>query len=328
MDFSRKQLAAIAAFLAVLAGGGTFVLVAEPDDKSVSPATVTVAVPPPAAPMGELQTTDVQQLRDSTPDDVPAGVLEAADEAEADKTDVLPPTGEPLPVGGAQGHECRNDYATRGFRSGRADKVMSYKLHYAVAPNRPGWSDVDGVGDFLERAGLSTHDVIDFEGNCEHKVRYSDTALTQGRFNPTSESVEIIATGQETRTQWLASPLIRDGILASLVRDRLRARGLPLRFVDPIGCQDRLGYTDHNHLECGNDHHDVAPNFPFAEFQRQLAIGPGSVTITDRVTCRKLNSWRNAGRPHGGAWERHSVRRKRALTARGVTCTARGPVKA
>lgn len=47
----------------------------------------------------------------------------------------------------------------------------------------------------------------------------------------------------------------------------------------------------------------------------------------DRTTCRRLNWWRAHGRPHGLA-ERRAIRRRRALAARGVRCTRRGPVRA
>ncbi|HEV7494474.1 hypothetical protein [Baekduia sp.] len=75
----------------------------------------------------------------------------------------------------------------------------------------------------------------------------------------------------------------------------------PLRFVDPVACAPQAGYTDHYHLECGNDHVDVAPScaggnvlsdltvsiapfgahcsgFPFDVLAAQLNDGLGSVT--------------------------------------------------
>lgn len=290
--------------------------------------TIKVGPSSTAPPAGDLQTKDVEQLRDETPAAVPPAVLKHAEQVEEKTAAPLPAVTSPLPVGGAQGYSCRTDYATHGYGNRRSGaKVMSFKLHYTVSANIPGWGDVTGVGDYLERVGLSAHLIADFEGHCLKKVPFERNAFTQGAFNSTSESVEIIATGRETRAQWLAAPLIKKGILAAIVRDRLRARGLPLRFVDPVGCADRLGYTDHNHLECGNNHVDVSPNFPFDVFARQLRDGPGVVTVTDRVTCRKLNAWRQAGRPKGGRWEANSVRRRRALTKRHVACGVKGPVR-
>jgi hypothetical protein len=313
-------LAGVSVTLVITDGGG-------PGNTHSRTITVHVGAKAQAPPGGELETKDPSALRDETPASVPAPVLAAAEKVEEKAAEPLPAVDNPLPVGGAQGYSCRTDYAKRGFGDRRAGaKVMGVKLHYTVAPNIPGWSDVDGVGDYLERVGLSAHLIVDFEGHCEKKVPFEKNAYTQGAFNSTSESIEIQATGRETRAQWLASPLFKKQILAAIVRDRLRARGLPLRFVDPVGCTDRLGYTDHNHLECGNNHTDVSPSFPFDVFQAQLADGPGVVTLTDRVTCRKLNWWRTNGRPHGKP-ERNAVRRRKALEARHVTCTSKGPVR-
>lgn len=322
-----RVITALLALLAII----NIALVVFTDDDPPDRPTRTVTAPPAGAtaapPAGELDTRNPAELRDDTPADIPPAVLKRADQAEEEIAEDLPPVDAPLPVGGAQNHSCRVDYASRGYGDRHAGaKVMSFKLHYTVSPNVTGWGDVDGVGDYLERVGLSAHVIVDFEGNCEKKVPFEKAAWTQVAFNSTSESVEIIATGKETRAQWLASPLIKQGILASIVGDRLRARGLPRRFVDPAGCTDKLGYTDHNHLECGNDHTDVAPAFPFDVFARQIADEPAAVTLTDRVTCRKIRWWRSHGRPHGKP-EQNAVRRRRALDARGVRCLAAGPVR-
>jgi hypothetical protein len=123
-------------------------------------------------------------------------------------------------------------------------------------------------------------------------------------------------------------PIFAKGILAALWRDVLRRNGLPLRRVNPVGCTvQRAGWTDHEALECGNDHHDVTPAFPYDVFQRQLTAGASPVTATDRRTCDKLNAWRRAGRPAGGPWEANSIRRRKALDGRGVRCLPSGPTR-
>lgn len=252
---------------------------------------VATPTPTPAAPAGELATRDPEQLRDETPADVPATTLQKAEGVEQDRSDALPSPADPLPVGGAQNYSCRTDYARRGFGARRPGaKVMSVKLHFTVSPNLPGWADVDGVGDYLERVGLSAHRIVDFEGHCETKVRRADNAYTQGAFNSTSYSYEIIATGRETRAQWLASPLIRKGILAAMVRDDLRRFGLPARRVDPVGCVDQLGVTDHLRLECGNDHVDVGPAFPWTTFLRQLSQGPDPALRARRLLHKETHA--------------------------------------
>lgn len=228
-------------------------------------ATTATSIDPPDAP-----------LRDDTPEDVPPDRLAAGQQAaeQAANDPRLPPADKPLPVGGAQNYSCTQDYSGQVYSSRNGAKPMSHKLHFTVSANVTGWSDIRGVQSYFKRTriGSSTY-IVDFEAHCLQMVPESRKPWTQGAFNPTSISTEIIATGRETRAQWLASPLIRKGVLASIVRDSNRRHGLPLRRVDPAGCVDQLGITDHNALECGNNHTDVAPAFPWDVFMRQLTDG-------------------------------------------------------
>jgi N-acetyl-anhydromuramyl-L-alanine amidase AmpD len=167
---------------------------------------------------------------------------------------------------------CRTDFSGHVY-SDRAPGVTptEFVLHYTVSANRAGWGDVLAIRDFFERTRLgSAHFLMDFEGHCLRMVPGSEKAWTQGNANSYAYSVEIIATGQEPRGLWKESPIFRQRILARLVRSVMDAHGLPLVRVDPVGCVFPPGYTDHNHLECGNNHTDVAPHFPFRLFARQL----------------------------------------------------------
>lgn len=326
----KRISAVVGAVLAVI--GGT-VLVIDPDGSGPQPArTITIPKTVPIiaavkAPQGDLQ-GPAAALRDSTPSGVPkAALVVGADQAAAlAKSADLPLADNPIETGGAQLNPCKTSYAPNRSSYGAA-KVRSYgtALHYTVSANVPGWSDVYAVKNYLNRVGLSANDIMDFEGNCLHTVPYTSNAYTQGAFNQYYDSIEMIATGKETRAQWLAAPIFKAHILANYLTDRLKARGVPLKFVDPVMCAPKVGYTDHNHLECGNDHVDVSPNFPFDVLAAQLNDGLGSITPTDRVTCRRLNWWRTHGRPHGKA-ERNAIRRKHVLTGRHVVCTARGPI--
>lgn len=351
----KRAVAAIVAVLAVI--GGT-VLVIDTDGPGPLPArTVTIpkTVPAPlaaTAPQGDLQ-GPTSVLRDSTPSGVPKESLNAgkqvAEQVAAEED--LPPADQPIETGGAQLNPCKTSYASNRSSYG-ARKVRSYGtvLHYTVSANVRGWSDVYGIRSYLNRVRLSANDIMDFEGNCLHTVPYTNNAYTQGPFNQYYDSLEIVATGQETRAQWLAAPIFKRHILANYLTDRLKARGVPLRFVDPVACGPLTGYSDHFHLECGNNHYDVAPScargnvlanptisavpfgrdcsgFPFDVLARQLNDGQGSMTAVDKVTCRKLQWWRTHGRPHGKA-ETNAITRRQALASRHVTCTAKGPVAA
>lgn len=335
---SSRGRTILTAVLAVLATAGVTITVTDVNlDGRPDSVTVVVAKHTPSGDLdaGEAPATSkgvdpgTSSLRDETPKGVSIDELRQAQAKTETLSSDLPALDAPLPVGGAQNYECKQDFAGQVY-SARApgSKVVQFVLHYTVSPNTTGWGDVLAIRDYFRRSRVgSAHLIVDFEGHCLQQVPWSQKAWTEGSFNSMSESVEIIATGKETTAQWEASPLIRKKILASIVRDRLRARGLPLKFVDPNGCIPQRGYTDHNHLECGNSHTDVAPSFPFKVFQRQLVDGPGVVTATDRRTCAKVNSWRKAGRPYGGPWSTNTQRRSAALADRGVKCLGKGPIK-
>jgi hypothetical protein len=72
---------------------------------------------------------------------------------------------------------------------------------------------------------------------------------------------------------------------------------------------------------CAGGHTDINP---FALGQVLKKVAGGGVTPQNVVTCRKINAWRRAGRPKGGAWERNTVTRVRNLAKRGVRCTTSG----
>lgn len=307
MKHTRYLAAIVAALLALAlsACGGSH----NPDPPPSPTATVPSHIPAPGGPTGaagptgpagELDSTaaEIEELRDPVPDDIPKPVLEKAEDRNDDLKDQLPD--KPIPQGGAQGYSMRTDYQTRGFGSYRS-KVTNVCLHYTVSHNIPNsWADVYAIGGrngYLQRVGLGATVVGDFDGHLLKTIPYDRSPYTQGWFNPYCESIEIIAYGTETTQQWMNSKLIKDGILAAWVRDRLKTRGLPLRFVDPVGCSTKLGYTDHNHLECGNDHHDVSPNFPFAFFARQVALTPRvRITKADRARCQRIAAYRQRER--------------------------------
>lgn len=290
-DRSRAIIAALIAAVVALAAGFGIGITTNDDDGDGVPDRVTItrtvtqpakttAEAPPAgdleavAPDGARATEEPAQspLRDETPPDVPESVLESGAERTDDLADRLPP---PAPVGGAQNYSCTQDFSGTVYSSRNGVRPTEWVNHYTVSPNVTGWSDVRGIQAYFKRTRVASSTyIIDFEGHCLQMVPESAKPWTQGAANPWAISVEIIATGRETRAQWLASPLIRDGILAALTRDSARRNGIPLRRVDPNGCVFTPGITDHNALECGNDHTDVAPSFPWDVYMKQVVDGP------------------------------------------------------
>lgn len=252
---------------------------------SVGPNTQPLRPIPDKTPDGEIEFRPgdkVSDLKDPTPEGVPKAALEKGDQKAEQKSELQ----HPQPVGGAQTLSCPAKFVRRvGSRRGLSR--LGFVVHYTVSRNTPGRGDINAVRNFFRTIEADSTYGIDFEGNCEQWKSSALAPYTQKSFNATSESVEIIATGSETRRQWMESPLIKKGLLAELIRDRLRSMGSPLQFVDPVGCTPKRGWTDHNHLECGNDHTDVGKNFPFAYVQRQVL---GKVPISQSAKwCHSIS---------------------------------------
>lgn len=263
------------------------------EDAPASPEQVAEA--PPA---GELQSSpeEIEALRDSTPDGVPEKILDEAEQATDQYVEDfgVEEADTKISSGGAQGYSCRKSYASGGFGSFRSHFVL-FGLHYTVSGGR-GWDVLYNMKRYLESVGLSATFIVDLDGRCLQTVPLDRNPYTQGGFNQYTVSVEIIATGKEPTSEWMAAPLIKRGVLAALVRDTLKSHGLPIRFVDPVGCTPLAGYTDHNHLECGNNHVDVSPYFPWTFFNRQVQAKPKP--LCDRRCKRKIELRKRHGRVH------------------------------
>lgn len=216
-------------------------------------------------PISEEDLSVHEDLRDETPPGV-----DQTDVHEIN-TDTPQGLGKPLPVGGAQTYSCPKNLVRNFSNRATGTKVGIFVLHYTVS--RPGTLNV--IRGLFDRPsfGASSHLGLEPSGRCEQWVDWGKKAWTQGAFNSVSDSVEIVCCNTvQSRSWWLAQPIFKNEILASIVADRLRARGIPARKVDPVGCDvQRAGWTDHNALECGNTHHDVSPNFPYDILQTQIA---------------------------------------------------------
>jgi N-acetyl-anhydromuramyl-L-alanine amidase AmpD len=230
--------------------------------------------------------------------------------------------------GGAQNYACATRYVVNRSSRGGVRPTM-FVLHYTVSGNRPGTGDLDAIRGLFNSPsfGASSTYGIDFEGNCQQWVPESQKPWTQGAQNPRSISVEIIATGRESRAQWLASPLIRNGRLAALARDSMRRNGIPLTRVDPVGCGAPAGWTDHDSLECGNSHTDVRPSFPFDVFARQLRAGVNAPSKVE-TWCRKVRYYRALPKRSKTTAKRRLAEERVKLAAKaGYVCGPTGPVK-
>lgn len=253
---------------------------------------------------GELQGPQVEvESHEDLRDEHPPGVPEASvDRGLAQKT--APGKGEAVELGGAQNYSCAYR-PVKNFSSRNGQKVLLFTLHYTVSPfgSLPEiWAQFN-----TPSSGTSSTLGLEVNGTCLQFMPFSAKPWTQLTFNGRSESVEIVAPGDLAREVWLSKPIFTKGILASLVYDRLRANGLPIRLVDPVGCGvQAAGYTDHNRLECGNNHTDVGTHFPFDVLNQQLKvlslglpIGGGQAPPSEAAIryCKTLVRVRRLNRP-------------------------------
>lgn len=298
-----------------------------PDDKTITVPKVAVDQAadalsgdiPASAPL-DPEDADHTGQNDETPADANSRALRENERA----LDRNRRTTEALPTAGASGGApgcvtsfVRNQSGRRGVRP----TVQVW--HYTVSPNRPGRSDVNGIVAFFNRSSsqASSHFVIDAEGHCAYIVPIEAKAWTQAGGNPWAVSYEIIATGKE-RTYLAPAGYAK---LASVMRWVSARTGIPMRQGRIRGCSPSVsGIVQHRDGgSCWGGHHDIGP-FAFATALAQVTKGVKPVTRANRVTCGKINAWRKAGRPRGGAWERDSKTRVANLKKRGVVCTTRG----
>lgn len=304
-----KQLdwrSALAVLLLAIAGGFFAQLVI--DDGGGKTKTIRIEVGKPTTPVQvpplTMATPEVN-LQDATP---PGITPEMADDA------IVTPPGlvAPQPPAGAQNYRCDNRPVVNQSDRAPGTKVSMFVLHIAVAP--PG--ALNGIHNLFNTGSSKVSSNLGLEpltGECEQWVPFSKKPWTQGAFNSVSESVEII-TYLMTRKQWLDTKIIKDGILASIVRDRLRARGLPFKLVDPVGCTPKAGVTDHNRLECGNNHVDVGSGFPWDVFMKQLKA---SEVVADKtVKARRSHRILHAKIRKGCHGERNSASKTACSTWR------------
>ena len=309
-------------FVFVIAAAFTALAIATFTDTAPDAETGTtspVRVPGPTGPITYKTDTDDQaelhqgdrhdalvheDAVDEKPPSVPAGTSEQlVDRATAVET------APPLPPAGAQTYSCKKRLLVNRAPRRPGVKVVQFVVHWGVVPPEGGLAIMRRLFNTPSFKANATFGMAP-DGTCEQWANFDDAPWTQLTFNQVSESIELAAMGSESRAWWLRQPVIRDGILAALIVDRLRARGLPLRWVNPSGCTPKAGWTDHNALDCGNNHCDVTcGNFPrdvVARQVRRYALG----TLTQR-RCQELRKIR--GQARRGKWTRPRIDRARSL---------------
>jgi N-acetyl-anhydromuramyl-L-alanine amidase AmpD len=292
--------------------------------KTILPASAGLGAPVVADADNQLETDEQAEaakspadlkgnidLHEDTRDETPPGVSAAEIKAGQEATNELA-TAEgihaPRPVGGAQIYSCPNNLVRN--HSALTAKRVGTMLHFTVS--------APGSGPAVIRLfdtssfGASSNKLIELNGKCWTLVPDSQKAWAQLTANSAYFSIEIV-TNDLTRQQWLDAPIIKNGILAALVRDLQKSIGSPLRLVDPVGCVFDPGITDHDRVECGNTHWDVGKNFPWDVFIKQVQASPKSAC---NAKCERTRSLKVRHKAAHAELARRKCSRQKTKTAR------------
>lgn len=180
----------------------------------------------------------------------------------------------PIPLASPFQPGCLTRSNTVNFSYRNGTKPSLVVLHLTVSPNTPGWSDVNGVWGFLNRASTqaSANYIVDGEAHCIYAVSESLKSWNDSSYNSaTACGIEVINTGSES--VYIKSPGLAQ--LARIVHDCAHRWSIPLRpAITSGGAVQRAGVTDHYHLgSAGGGHVDIH-NFG----SHCLNQGPGANT--------------------------------------------------
>jgi hypothetical protein len=316
------------AIVALLLAGGTVAVVVDTDGPGPTPPrTITLVVnttPGDGAPAqtievpaGAVRAVERSEVGDhvDSRDEAPAGTPPAQLDASTEAQDRIKATRDPLPTAGAsQGFAgCKTQFIS-SFSSRNGVRPSVQVMHYTVSPNRPGWSDVDGITAFFSRASTqaSSHFVIDREGNCAYIVPIESKAWTQAGGNPYAISYEIINTGSE-------SPFMDSAgyaKLRSVVKQVAARTRIPLRRGAINGCApSRSGLVQHlDGGSCWGGHHDISP-FSIDAIVRLVerpAPPPTPLTVVEQRIVKGAAAPKRSG--HSRAfWCRRNVEQRARL---------------
>jgi hypothetical protein len=352
-----RRLAALLALALTLAGYVTVQLVDDngdgrPDRVHVEPATTATLQSPAGAPVHVPLTA--AEVTKATPDNGELAQLAAGDIPLSDSTPNVAGVDEAQTKADNAARADDQTYDTSGVLKGGtaepahltchtpghgAARVLSAirlgVVHVTVSPNVFGIKDVAGLCGYFAGQKLSATWIVDNEGNSAENQPLGITPWTQAFYNTYSCSIEFVGyTGRpgQGASSW-TDVQYREG--ARLMAQCFKKAGVPVQraIVTAGGHIQRAGVITHQELGIlGGGHSDPGPKFHMSRFMALLKAYATTgtsyiITATDRTTCRKLNWWRQAHHPHGKP-EKNAVRRREALAARHVLCTATGPRRA
>jgi hypothetical protein len=214
--------------------------------------------PVPAVPIGGHA-----NLRDELPPALEHDPVAAAEAAIAAQEAAMAGTSgpdevsDPRTLAEPEQRGCRSGPWVQNRDSRNGARPAMAQAHLTVSKNRPGWTDVDAIAAWFNnpRSQASSHYIVDAEGNCAYIVNEAYKAWTQGWFNPWSISIEFVHFSTTDPSEPWTEAQLRKGAL--VMADVSRRWGIPIRLVNPEGCNVSAGITDHDRLECQNTHVDV-----------------------------------------------------------------------
>lgn len=224
-----------------------------------------ITVPKPA--VDAVDKTDAgnhQALNDEQPGKPgvqlePAPAVKKLDDKAA--SSAAPRISGPVPLAAAHQAGCTTRSNSNNFSYRTGIKPSLIVPHLTVARNYPGWTDINGVWLFLNRAATqaSANYIVDNEAHCILAVSESLKAWAQAGFNSaTACSIEVQNTGNETTYVGRVNGA-GERQLARIIGDCSKRWHIPLRRGAVSGCHvTRAGVVDHYHLgSCGGGHVDI-----------------------------------------------------------------------
>lgn len=149
----------------------------------------------------------------------------------------------------------------RNQSSRNGAKPLIIVPHSTEGHNRPGLSDLQGLGGFFDTAGVdaSSHVANDAEGNDARYVPDERKAWTQAQFNPVALSIEQI--GFASQKYW-PEKQVRN--TAQWIAYWSKKYGIPIQRGKVSGNRVLVpGVVMHSELgAAGGGHHDPGPAFP------------------------------------------------------------------
>ena len=326
--------------IAAITGSSVAVVVSDDDPSTPDKTVISVPFPTPksdevvlADPAGGQIVADLDQtqqpnekaaadergegvgIHEDAKDETPPGV--SKDEIEFGKERTAQLAEEKLvpgkPVGGAGSVNCLDRPVVN--QSSLSQRRVGVALHFTVSP----FGSIGAIFRLFNTPSFGASSNYGFELitlECQRWVPENRKAWAQGAANSAYVSIEIV-TNDLSRSQWLATPALKTGRLAQLVREISVRNGTPLKHVDPSGCVWTPGITDHDALECGNTHWDVGQGFPWDVFMKQVQRGVDQAKLT-KVEQRIVAHVRKPkGSGHSQRYWCNRLRSARRAVARG-----------